>query len=146
MVPRGQSVDRREIRTPVGMALCVLAVMPLARAGDDALARPSTRPRRSKFRTPLNLVLTEMARKRNRKPDNIESHSFLDLTPGLNPLIWPKNSDVRARIVTPEIKARRWSAGSPRTCIAARTKTAGASRSIQAMANTCVFYRFHPKR
>ena len=78
--------------------------MPLARAGDDALERPINTAAPLEIPHSLNVVLAEMARKRNRKPDNIESHSFLDLTPGLNPVIWPKYSDVRARLVTPEVK------------------------------------------
>ena len=84
MVPRGQSVDRRRFGRQGAMALCVLAVMPLARAGDDALARPISTAAPLEIPHTLNLVLAEMARKRNRKAGNVESHAFLDLTPGLN--------------------------------------------------------------
>jgi hypothetical protein len=44
------------------------------------------------------LQLADLARKRHRKPNNIESNSFLDLTPGLNPVVWPKNTEPRISI------------------------------------------------
>ncbi len=86
MVPQGQSVDHRRFGRKGAMALCVLAAMPLARAGNNALERPINTAAPLEIPHSLNLVLADMARKRNRRPGNIENHSFLDLTPGLTPV------------------------------------------------------------
>jgi hypothetical protein len=150
MVARGQSVDRRRFgRTrPMAlwtMALCVLAVMPLARA-DDALERPIKTAAPLEIPHSLNLVLAEMARKRNRKPDNIESHSFLDLTPGLNPVTWPKNSDVRARLVTPEIKSTPVVGWIAENLYRSKNENGWCLEVDPGGGEYLVFYRFHPKR
>ena len=51
-----------------------------------------------------NLDLDFKARKRHHRPDNVESSQLLEATPGLEPLVWPRNSDMRARLVTPELR------------------------------------------
>ena len=85
-----------------GFALGALSFAPLVIAGDDL-----GRPRRS---APLeiphatNVDLDFRARKRSRRPENIERSQLLEATPGLEPLTWPRNSDVRARLVTPELR------------------------------------------
>ena len=136
MGQRGQSVDRRVDRRIVAM-LFTLAMIPLARAGDDALERPIVARAPLEIPHTLNLVLADLAKKRNRKPGNIESHAFLDLTPGLNPAgLAEVQRHARAHSHTRNRRARRSSGGSPKTCTAARRKTAGASRSIPAKANT----------
>lgn len=86
-------------------ALALMAVVPLARGGDDALERPTAAAAPLEIPHMLNTLLAEKSRKRNRKPDNVESHEFLVLTPGLRPLVWPKDSDIRARILTPQLKS-----------------------------------------
>ncbi|HUQ10315.1 MAG TPA: hypothetical protein VM146_08355, partial [Steroidobacteraceae bacterium] len=35
---------------------------------------------------------------------NTESSALRDSSPGLQPLTWPRNSDMRARLLTPELK------------------------------------------
>ena len=146
MVPQGQSVDRRRFGRKGAMTLCVLAVMPLARAGDDALKRPINTAAPLEIPHSLNLVLAEMARKRNRRPDNIESHSFLDLTPGLNPVIWPKNSDVRARLVTPEIKRTPVVGWIAENLYRSKDENGWSLELDPGGGEYLVFYRFHPKR
>ncbi len=146
MVPQGQSVDRRRFGRMGAMMLCVLAVMPLARAGDDALKRPINTAAPLEIPHSLNLVLAEMARKRNRKPDNIESHSFLDLSPGLNPVIWPKNSDMRARFVTPEIKRTPLVGWIAENLYRSKDENGWCLELDPGGGEYLVFYRFHPKR
>jgi hypothetical protein len=92
-----------------GFAFCiVLAMTGTALAGDDALHYSMMGP--FSARAPLdiphttNLELERKARRRNRRPDNIESSALSDLEPGLVPLTWPRNSDMRARLLTPELK------------------------------------------
>ena len=52
----------------------------------------------------VNLELVYRARRRARGGGNIESSGLLDPAPGLRPLSWPHNSDMRSRLLTPELK------------------------------------------
>jgi hypothetical protein len=92
-----------------GFAFCIgLAMSGTARAGDDALnySMIGSFAARAPLDIPhtTDLELARKARKRNRRPDNIESSALLFVDPGLAPLTWPRNSDVRARWVTPELR------------------------------------------
>jgi hypothetical protein len=86
-----------------GFALCALSVTPLAAAGDSPdktvrTAAPLEIPHAA------NLDLDFKARKRSHRADNIESSGLLESVPGLEPLVWPRNGDVRARLVTPGLR------------------------------------------
>lgn len=49
--------------------------------------------------------LDSTARRRGRAAGTFErSADFLDLTPGLEPLAFPRNRDLRARLLTPELR------------------------------------------
>lgn len=85
------------------MVFC-LAVAPFAAAGDDALERPLRIAAPLEIPHATNLELESKARKRSRKPDNIESSQLLDVSPALKPLTWPRASDMRSRLVTPEVR------------------------------------------
>ena len=87
-----------------GFVLCSLVAAAAARAGDDAHERPvGTRaPLEIPHTAELDLAL--LAKKRNRRPNNIENHQFLDLVDGLEPVVWPKNTDMRSRIVTQRLR------------------------------------------
>jgi hypothetical protein len=52
----------------------------------------------------VNLDLERKARKRDRRPGNIESSQLLDAPLALKPVVWPKNSDMRARLMTPTLQ------------------------------------------
>ena len=87
-----------------GFVLCSLAAAAAARAGDDALERPVAKPAPLEIPHITELDLAQQAKKRERRPKNIENHQVLDLAPGLNPVVGPKASDVRSRILTPELR------------------------------------------
>jgi hypothetical protein len=87
-----------------GFALCLWVVAPLACAGDDPLKRPIAQSAPMEIPHSTELYLAYKAGRRNRAPDNIERHNFLDLTPGLTPLAFTRYSDVRARILTPQLR------------------------------------------
>ena len=53
-------------------SLARAAAVPFARAGDDALDRPIAAAAPLEIPHMLNLVLTEKARRRNRKPENTQ--------------------------------------------------------------------------
>jgi hypothetical protein len=84
-----------------GLALCVMAC-PLTTAADDMHRRPAAMTAPMEIPHAANMALDAKAAKK-RAPRNLESSAFLDLTPGLKPLPFPKNSDVRARLLTPEL-------------------------------------------
>lgn len=85
-----------------GSLLALLALPAFAAAGESAssiaatahLVNPHT----------VNLDLDWQARRRARPAGNLESSGMLYASPGLQPLTWPRNSDLRARLLTPELK------------------------------------------
>jgi hypothetical protein len=99
MVRDGQTNTRT-----IAAALALMLLVPFARAGDDPLERPAKNAAPLELPRITEVALAEKARKRSRRPGNIESHAFLVLTPGLQPVTWPKNTDMRARLVTPELR------------------------------------------
>ena len=87
-----------------GFALCLLGVGSLACAGDDRNERPLATLAPMQIPHSQDLELAYKARKRDRKLRKIESTQIQGLNPGLIPLTWPRNSDVRARLLTPELR------------------------------------------
>ena len=82
--------------------LALMALQPFAAAGDStasfAVSAPMVNPHT------LNLELDYRARRRARHDGNFETSTLLNLSPGLAPLRWPRDSDLRARLLTPELK------------------------------------------
>jgi hypothetical protein len=80
----------------------VLAVSPFATAGDGAYAKAigAVAP----LEIPHTSRLAFEARAAKKRGPNIESSQILDLTPGLAPMPFPRNSDMRARLLTPELR------------------------------------------
>ena len=87
-----------------GFALCLAALCAPAIAADQARALPLSAA--APFAVPhtLNLELDFRASRRARSLGNLEHYDFLDLTPGLAPLPWPRAGDMRSRLLTPELK------------------------------------------
>jgi len=86
-----------------GFALCAMALAPLAAAGDSLggathVAAPLYIPHAT------NLDLDFRARKRGQRAGNVESSQLLEPMRGMEPLVWPRNGDMRARLVTPEVR------------------------------------------
>lgn len=136
----------RTTRILISSAMLALALAPFARAGDDALERPTSTAAPLELPHSLDLLLNEQARKRARKPDNIESHGFLVLSPGLRPVVWPKNSDVRARILTPEIKRTPVVGWIAENLYKSKQDNGWCLEVDPGEGEYVVFYRFHPKK
>lgn len=79
-----------------------LALPPRASAGEPASSLASTAALMNPHT--MNLELDFRAQRRSRSHRNYESTTLLDLSPGLQPLNWPRNSDMRARLLTPQLK------------------------------------------
>src|ERR1700754_2312995 len=84
-------------------ALIFAAAAPLCRAGDDSLDHTIASAAPLEIPHTLNLQLDEKARKRNRRSDNVESLMLPGLPVGLRPVVWPKDTDLRARMLTPSL-------------------------------------------
>ena len=131
-------------RRLLSSAIFALALVPFARAGDDAYERPTRTAAPLELPHTLDLLLSEKARKRARKPGNIESHNFLVLTPGLRPVVWPKNSDVRARILTPEVRKTPVVGWLAENLYKSKNDTGWCLEVDPGEGEYIVFYRFNP--
>lgn len=91
------------LRDRVLLVLTAMLIAPGAMAGEAASSVATAAP--LAIPHTLNLELDFHARRRSRSSaGNFERSDFLDLTPGLEPLPWPRNSDLRARMLTPELR------------------------------------------
>jgi len=86
-----------------GFAFGLLALSALATAGDE------TRDRVDKMEAPLEIPHTtdlEFADRANKKHDSgtLEKTVLVEHTRGLSPLPFTRNSDIRARLLTPELR------------------------------------------
>jgi hypothetical protein len=127
-------------------ALSCIALGSAARAGDDALERPIAAAAPLEIPHTLELLLGEKARRRSHRPDNIESYDFLDLTPGLKPVTWPKNSDLRARILTPQVRRTPVVGWLAENLYRDKKDNGWCLEVDPGEGEYLVFYRYHPKR
>jgi len=134
------------IRRVLSSAILAMALAPFACAGDDALERPSKTAAPLELPHTLDLLLDEQARRRSRKAGNIENHDFLMLADGLRPVVWPKNSDVRARILTPEVKNTPVVGWIAENLYRSRKENGWCLEVDPGEGEYVVFYRFHPKK
>ena len=102
MILRGHRLMSGVVLAFAALVFMDLATAPVAAAGETAF--------RALAIAPMNLVHTEnldlqyQARRRSRAHRSFESSALLDPEPGLTPVRWPRNSDLRARLLTPELE------------------------------------------
>jgi len=92
----------RKFGVASGLLATSLLALPLCASAGDKLREPAT-PAAAPLEIPHTVEL-ELAAKKKRAPGNIEKSELLDLTPGLKPFTFPKNTDVRALILTPQLR------------------------------------------
>jgi hypothetical protein len=80
----------------------LIALSPLAAAGESASSIAATAPLANPHS--LNLELDYRAGRRGRGTGKFERNDFLLLSPALRPVKWPREDDVRALLVTPELR------------------------------------------
>ena len=90
------------LRAHQSLLLALMTLSPFAAAGESASSVAST----AHLVNPhtMNLELDWHARRRARPGGNLETPDLLYLSAGLSPIVWPRNSDMRARLLTPEIR------------------------------------------
>jgi hypothetical protein len=140
MVRTGLTIDR------MFAAALVLSVMtPLARAGDSVEGSPTNRAPLELPRV-TNLLLDEQARRARRKSDNVEKADFLMLTPGLRPVTWPRNDDLRARLLTTQVKSTPVVGWLAENLYRSRSDNGWCLEVDPGDSKYAVFYRFHPRK
>jgi hypothetical protein len=140
MIREGQTI----VRMAAAVALMLLAR--LTHAGDDPLDRPARSSAPLEIPHATEVALAEKARKRNRKPGNIENHDFLVLAPGLKAVTWPKNTDLRARFVTPELKSTPVVGWIAANLYRSKNDSGWCLEVDPGEGEYVVFYRYHPRR
>ena len=81
--------------------LVTLALSSVAPAGESASSIAAIAPLANPHTLKLDL---DLRAKRRSRGAQTETSAITDLAPGLLPLNWPRNSDVRARLLTPELR------------------------------------------
>jgi hypothetical protein len=89
-----------------GFAVCMTLAMTVSTPADAGDSPERSFPARAplEIEHTLNLEFAQKSRKRDRKPQALEIPDFLDPEPKLEPFTWPRNSDMRARLLTPELQ------------------------------------------
>ncbi|HEY6124218.1 MAG TPA: hypothetical protein VIV63_06180 [Steroidobacteraceae bacterium] len=126
------------------LAPCLLAVPCIATAGDDA-ARQS-----NKTAAPLEIPHTtnnelDARAKKKRAPGNLEKTALLDLDPALTPLPFPKNSDMRARLLTPELRRTPLLGWIAENLYRSKSEKGWCLEADPGQGEYVVFYRLHLK-
>ena len=85
-----------------GLLATSLLALPLCSAAGDKQREPA-KANAAPLEIPHTVDL-ELAANKKRASGNIQKSELLDLTPGLKPLNFPKNTDVRQLILTPGVR------------------------------------------
>jgi hypothetical protein len=141
MVRTGHTIDRS-----LAAALIFAAMTSFARAGDSTIDASGNQAPLEIPHT-INVLLDELARSaKHKSDDNTEKTDFLFLKPGLRPLTWPKNSDIRARFLTTQVAATpvvNWLA---ENLYRSKNDNGWCLEVDPGDSKYVVFYRFHPNK
>jgi hypothetical protein len=127
-----------------GFASGLLAAGSLVMAGDDTPAGPS------RITAPLDIPHVtnndlDARAKKKRAPGNIEKSAILDLDPALTPLPFPKNSDVRARLLTPALRRTPLLGWIAENLYRSKSEKGWCLEADPGQGEYVVFYRLHLK-
>src|SRR5436190_249336 len=104
MVHTGHAFDRR-VAAALTMVALAIALLPRARAADGPMPRPVTTAAPLEIPHVMDRALAEKAHKAQGQRVTRRNYDFTTLTPGLQPVRWPDNTDVlRANLLTPQLK------------------------------------------
>jgi hypothetical protein len=140
MARQGQTIGRM-----LSSALFAMVLAPFASAGEGATKSPVATSAPLVLPHAMDLLLKEQARRRDRKPVNMENGDFL-VTPGLSPVVWPKETDMRARLLTPELKRTPLVGWIAENLYRSKNDNGWCLEVDPGEGEYVVFYRFHPKR
>src|SRR4051812_37092367 len=140
MVRTGQTTDR------LLAAALLVSLTPFARAGDSTESSRASQAPLAIPHTP-NVLLDEQARRAARhRADNLEKADFLMLTPGLRPVTWPKNSDMRQRLLTTQVGTTPVVGWLAENLYRSKNDNGWCLEVDPGDSKYGVFYRFHPRK
>ncbi len=145
MVRQGQTIGRMLSSAPLAMAMAG-AVVPVASAGEGPPKAPISTSAPLVLPHAMDLLLKEQARRRDRQPTKMEHGDFLVLTPGLSPVVWPKDTDMRARLLTPELKRTPLVGWVAENLYRSKNDNGWCLEVDPGEGEYVVFYRFHPRK
>jgi hypothetical protein len=134
------------IRRSLPVTLFTMALAPFASAGDGATKAPVTASAPLVLPHAMDLLLSEQARKRTRVAGKLENGDFLVLTPGFSPVVWPRDTDVRARLLTPELKRTPVVGWLAENLYRSKDDNGWCLEVDPGEGEYVVFYRFHPRK
>jgi hypothetical protein len=126
-----------------GLLATSLLALPLCASAGDKL-RETAKPPAAPLEIPHTVNL-EMAAQKKRAPGNTEKSELLALTPGLEPLTFPKNSDVRALILTPRLRRTPLVGWIAENLYRGRDEKGWCVEADPGQGEYSVFYRLHLK-
>src|SRR4051812_8922754 len=140
MVRTGQTTDRL-----LAAALVLVSLTPFARAGDTA---EGSRTNQVSLAIPhtINVLLDEQARRARHRTDNVEKADFLMPSPGLRPVTWPKNSDMRQRLLTTQVGTTPVVGWLAENIYRSKDDNGWCLEVDPGDSKYVVFYRFHPRK
>ena len=133
------------IRRMFSIALLAVALTPFAHASDGAHDGTIATAAPLELPHTIDLLFGEGAHKRERKAVNLDSQDFPALT-GLSPVIWPRNDDVRARLVTPELRRTPLFGWLAANLYRSKADNGWCLEVDPGQGEYVVFYRFHPRK
>jgi hypothetical protein len=138
MVRTGHTTDRL-----FAAALLLVTLTPFARAGDSAESSATSHAPLELPHT-TNLLLDELAHRARSRSEHVEKTNFLMLTPGLRPVTWPKNSDMRARLLTTQVGTTPVVGWLAENLYRSKNDNGWCLEVDPGDSKYVVFYRFHP--
>jgi hypothetical protein len=121
--------------------VALLALTPLANAGESASSIATSAPLANPHT--LNLELDYRAGRRARGNDNVERNDFLLLSPRLRPVRWPREEDLRALLVTPELRRTPLVGWIATNLYRSKKESGWCVEADPGEGEYIVFYRFH---
>jgi hypothetical protein len=124
------------------LATSLLALPLCATAGDKP--REAPKPAAAPLEIPHTVEL-ELAATKKRSAGNLEKSELLDPAPGLKPLPFPKNTDVRALILTPQLRRTPLVGWIAENLYRGRDEKGWCVEADPGQGEYIVFYRLHLK-
>jgi hypothetical protein len=125
----------------LALVVSMIALSPWAAAGESASSIATTATLANPHS--LNLELDYRAGRRARATGKIESYDFLLLSPQLRPVKWPREDDVRALLVTPELRRTPLVGWIATNLYRSKKENGWCVEADPSDGEYIVFYRFH---
>ena len=132
----------RKFGFAIGLLATSMLVLPLSVSAGDK--REPAKPAAAPLEIPHTLEL-ELATKKKRTTGVTEKSELLDLDPALKPLTFPKNTDVRALILTPQLRRTPLVGWIAENLYRSRDEKGWCVEADPGQGEYIVFYRLHLK-